>query len=82
MIKVLFFGQLREQVGMNAKEISAKGISTLADVKLAISSLDSNFAPLFQEGKLLMAINQEMSVQSQQVNDGDEVAFFPPVTGG
>ena len=82
MIKVLFFGQLREQVGMNAKEISAKGISTLADVKLAISSLDSHFAPLFQDGKLLMAINQEMSVQSQQVNDGDEVAFFPPVTGG
>ncbi|MCH8176806.1 MAG: MoaD/ThiS family protein, partial [Proteobacteria bacterium] len=34
------------------------------------------------DSKFLVAINQEMCVRDTAVNDGDEVAFFPPVTGG
>ena len=37
---------------------------------------------VFDAEKLLIAVNQEMASWEDEINDGDEVAFFPPVTGG
>ncbi|MGV6817515.1 MAG: molybdopterin converting factor subunit 1 [Thiotrichales bacterium] len=76
MINVKYFASLREQLGKEKDELSAVNVDTVADVwNLA------NPGECAQDN-LLVAINQEYAQLDSEVNDGDEVAFFPPVTGG
>jgi molybdopterin synthase sulfur carrier subunit len=75
-IKVRYFASLRETMGRVEESLAAEGIRTVADVWKAVS-----------EGQpppehLLCAVNMEYADAAASVNDGDEVAFFPPVTGG
>lgn len=73
-IQVKFFASLREQVGLS--DIIIEQASTAAEVwDLATSKQQ-------QPDNLLVAINLEYAKLNSPVNDGDEVAFFPPVTGG
>ncbi len=73
-IQVKFFASLREQVGLS--DITIEQASTAAEVwDLATSKQQ-------QPDNLLVAINLEYAKLNSPVNDGDEVAFFPPVTGG
>lgn len=75
-IKILYFASLREQVGRanDLLEVS-KPISALEAWQQA-TGLD-NIAE-----NLLIAVNQEYISEDALINDGDELAFFPPVTGG
>lgn len=82
MVNVLFFGQLKEQLGMAQIEVNCAESLTVADIKNQVVEMDSRFPALFEDGRILVAVNQEMSDAGQTVVDGDEVAFFPPVTGG
>jgi molybdopterin synthase sulfur carrier subunit len=75
-IQVRFFASLRESMGRPGDDIEAGGISTVADVWAAVAA----GAPM--PANLLMAVNQEYVNHDAHVHDGDEVAFFPPVTGG
>ncbi len=75
-IKVLFFASLRDEIGRGDDELDAANINTVADVWSAVSegkAMPSN---------LLMAVNQDYVNADATVKDNDEVAFFPPVTGG
>lgn len=75
-IKVKFFASLREDIGLGETELAENAIKTVADVwKSATNgtSLPEN---------TLMAVNMEYVDVSHLVKSGDEVAFFPPVTGG
>ncbi|ABC32519.1 Molybdopterin converting factor, small subunit [Hahella chejuensis KCTC 2396] len=83
MIKVLFFAKLREQVGCTEMELPALGAesSVAALLDAVIAELPSAESAL-KQGNVLAAINQEMAPLTATVVDGDEVAFFPPVTGG
>jgi len=75
-IKVLFFASLRDAMGRSNDEIDALDVSTVGDVWNAVAggkTMPSN---------LLMAINQDYVNVNAHVSDNDEVAFFPPVTGG
>ena len=74
-IQVRYFASLREQMGRSQQEISADGILTVKDVWNCVSD-----KPL--PGSILYAVNMEYAQPGTQVGDGDEVAFFPPVTGG
>lgn len=75
-ITVKFFAALAERVGKSATEIDfAEGMS-VGDVWRAATGLDEG------PDKLLMAVNMEYSSAEQVVHDGDEIGFFPPVTGG
>ena len=73
-ITVKFFASLREQRGKEEVEIPAA--STVLDAW--------RLATLQQEmpANTLCAINMDYASPEQAVSDGDEVAFFPPVTGG
>ncbi|GIS91383.1 MAG: molybdopterin synthase sulfur carrier subunit [Pseudomonadota bacterium] len=74
-INVRFFASLRERLGLERTEIQPDGISDVRSVWQAVSDL-----PLDEE--LLVAVNRNYASLEQAVEDGDEVAFFPPVTGG
>ncbi len=75
-ITVKFFASLRERLGCSETSVEAEQAGTAADVwRLAVGDEP---AP----GNLLVAINMEYATLESTVEDGDEVAFFPPVTGG
>ena len=75
-INVKFFASLREQVGQSDISISSDDALTALQVWQQASQQES------MPDNILCAINMEYVAQSTMVNDGDEVAFFPPVTGG
>ena len=83
-VKLLFFAGLREQLGSSGEEIELPaGVTTLAGIREHLKSRGGNYERVFS-GKALvrMALNQEMAQPTAPVKPGDEVAFFPPVTGG
>lgn len=81
MIKVLFFAQTRELVGQDELMVE-ESFSTAQELRTFLASKGSNWELALANGKLLVAINQTISSLDSPVADGDEVAFFPPVTGG
>lgn len=82
MIKVVFFAALREQLNCSELSISNENIATVADLKNHLASKDDNWQQVFTNTSLLSALNHDMVSGEQVIKDGDEVAFFPPVTGG
>jgi len=75
-ITVKFFASLREQIGTSQVQLETQDTLTVAQV----------WAQVCQDTPLpthiLMAINMQYVDPNTFVQDGDEVAFFPPVTGG
>lgn len=83
MIRILYFARLREELGRAGDEIEPGGLVTVADVVNALCQRGDPWAVALGEGQtVLAAVNQEMARPETPVRDGDEVAFFPPVTGG
>lgn len=81
MIKVLFFAQTRELVGVDSLEVEAT-FATAEQLRQHLAERSNKWALALQAGKLLVSINQTISPLSAEIKDGDEVAYFPPVTGG
>ncbi|MEK7712007.1 MAG: MoaD/ThiS family protein [Pseudomonadota bacterium] len=75
VITVRYFASLRERLGRSEDQVEAAGLRCVADVWSCISA-----EPL--PANTLVAINQEYASPGSPVRAGDEVAFFPPVTGG
>ena len=82
MIQVLFFASLRERLDTEQLELPVEGISTVQDVYALLLKHSDLFNVTLSDPKPLMSVNQEIALPSTQVKDGDEVAFYPPVTGG
>ncbi len=84
MVKVLFFARIREQLGRAEMELDWEpGLASLQALEQRLVSLGgSDWADTFAEENLIRAINQAVVEPDSAVADGDEVAFFPPVTGG
>ncbi len=84
MIRVLYFARLREQVGTSGETLPAPELPTcVADIATTLRGRGGPWAAAFaQDQALLAAVNQELARDETQVADGDELAFFPPVTGG
>ena len=83
-VKILFFAALREQLGSSAEEIELpSGVATVAALRSHLIARGGAWQSALAEGKLVrMAVNQDMAKPSAALKAGDEVAFFPPVTGG
>lgn len=81
MIKVLFFAQVRELVGTDALELNSNA-ANVEQLRQELVARGDRWALALEEGKLLAAVNQTLVESSHPINAGDEVAFFPPVTGG
>lgn len=67
---------MRERLGRAEAVVDSAGVHTVADVWNAVAAGES------PPGNLLAAVNHEHADPDHPVRDGDEVAFFPPVTGG
>lgn len=81
MIKVLFFAQVREWVGCDSQQVAAI-YEDVEQLRAALAGQGSRWALALAPGKLLVAVNQTLVSFETPLVDGDEVAFFPPVTGG
>jgi len=75
-ITVKFFASLRERMGRDETVVDAQCGRTVVEIWQQVAG----DIPL--PANLLMAVNMEYAEPDSVVQDGDEVAFFPPVTGG
>lgn len=75
-ITVKFFASLRETIGKTDTELDIDNIRTAADAWQLATDKHKHIP------NMLVAINMEYANLDEAVKDGDEVAFFPPVTGG
>ncbi len=75
-IVVKFFASLRERMGCEETVVEPQQARTVSDVWRCVAGGEA------MPANLLMAVNMEYAEPGSEVKDGDEVAFFPPVTGG
>jgi len=83
-MKLLYFAWMRERMGRAEEDLALpSGIATVGALADWLRGRDAAGAAAFaQPGVVRAAVNQEFAQPSDPVHDGDEVAFFPPVTGG
>ena len=83
-LKLLYFAALREQLGTAGEEIEVPaGIATVAALRSHLRARGGAWQLALADAKLVrMAVNQDMAPPTAAIKAGDEVAFFPPVTGG
>ena len=81
MIHIRFFASLRERLQSSEIDIAFQQQASIKALVDELVKLDARFA-LLKEQDDLVAVNQTLSAPEHIVNDNDEVAFFPPVTGG
>jgi molybdopterin synthase sulfur carrier subunit len=83
-VKVLYFASVREKVGKDAEELDVPAdVATVSALCSHLRGCGANYENAFSEKALLRAaVNQDMAQPSARIKAGDEVAFFPPVTGG
>ena len=82
-MQVLFFASLRERLDTDAEDIAA--LTPTTTVRALLEQLRGRselWSDTLNPEQVLVAVNQELVSFDTQISDSDEVAFFPPVTGG
>ncbi|MEL4179865.1 molybdopterin converting factor subunit 1 [Roseateles sp. PN1] len=81
-IEVRYFAALREQLGaaQSLELAQAASVGELRDLLIASSSQHAQ--ALSRAKALRCALNKNLCAETALLSDGDELAFFPPVTGG
>ena len=84
MVTVLYFASLREKLGCSREQVAlATATATVSSLLDVLRSRDGAWPEAFAPGRnWRVAVNQNMADLATPVKAGDEVAFFPPVTGG
>ena len=79
-LRVRYFASIRELTGVKEEQLEVPEGTTAAAIKNRIQSLHEGLRP--QEGNILVAVNGFFVEPSHILRQGDEIAFFPPVSGG
>ncbi len=84
MLNLLYFAWIKERMDRPGESIPLPvGVVTLADLAAHLRSRDGAGARAFAQPTLVRAaVNQVFAAPETPIHDGDEIAFFPPVTGG
>ena len=84
MVTLLYFASLRERLGCSREQLALpSGNATVSSLVDVLRNRDGRWTEAFAPGKSWrVAVNQQMADLETPVKPGDEVAFFPPVTGG
>lgn len=84
-MKIVFFGQLRERLNTECLTVNLAELAerkTVHDLRLLLQSKNEQWYELLRSEQSLVAVNQTMSHDEMSLDEDDEIAFFPPVTGG
>ena len=83
-MRILYFAWLRTKTGTASEQVSPPAeVTTVGELMQWLASQRSGFAEaLAAPGVVRAAVNQDYAEPGDPVRPGDEVAFFPPVTGG
>jgi molybdopterin synthase sulfur carrier subunit len=82
-LKILYFARLREELGLGSEEIEfADSLANVSALASHLAARGGAWQVLAQNNNVRVAVNQDMADKATQLHAGDEVAFFPPVTGG
>lgn len=79
MAQVLLFGWFAERAGWSERTLAAANLTELSQI---VGDLHPNIAEALANGKGRAAVNQELAHGDMPLRSADEVAFFPPVSGG
>jgi len=80
IVKMLFFASCRDLVGAGEREVTLEAGATVTDLISDIASEHPRFVEMVPS--LMISVNQEYVERDSVLEDGDEVAFIPPVSGG
>ena len=83
-VKILYFAGLRERLGKGSEEIELPAsVATLGALRTHLIARGGAWETALGGNKSVrMAVNQDMAGPDAAIHVGDEIAFFPPVTGG
>ncbi len=82
MITVRYFAQLKENLDCAEEQLKLQTeITDVQSLQHFLAGRDEHWQRSFEQ-RLMAAVNQEMAQSDTPIKAGDEVAFFPPVTGG
>jgi molybdopterin synthase sulfur carrier subunit len=83
-MKLLYFAWLRAKIGTSEETVELPaGVSTVGDLLTWLKRRGPRFADALQDASVVrVAVNQDYVPSSHPLRPGDEVALFPPVTGG
>lgn len=84
MLRVLYFAKLREDLGRSAETVELPAeVTTVAALRAHLIARGAPYGQAFAANRAIrVAVNQDLADPDTPVRAGDEVAFFPPVTGG
>jgi len=82
-LKIIYFAALRREIGVGEESVSPPAeIATVAQLVDWLKGRSANHAKALSAPRLMAAVNQDHAAMDAAVSAADEVAFFPPVTGG
>ena len=81
-IRVLYFARFREALGCAGETLQLDQSCRLSEFKAGLLKRGPKWQETLGMGNVLIAVNQELVQQDVLLKPGDELAFFPPVTGG
>jgi len=83
-VKLFYFAKVREAIGIDREELDlGSDIRTVSDLIEVLKGRGSHWQDMFSMSTTFrMAVNQEMVEATHKISANDEVAFFPPITGG
>lgn len=83
-VKILYFAGLREALGHADETLAGlpAGVATVGELRLWLCARGGEWGALAAGKAVRAAVNQTLAFAQTPISEGDEVAFFPPVTGG
>ena len=83
-MKVLYFSWIKDNIGKNEEEISLdENIKTISDLINYLSTINENYKEVFSDlSTIKFSKNMNLVNIDENISNNDEIAFFPPMTGG
>lgn len=83
-MKILYFSWIKDKLGKSHEDIQLNdNVKTINDLITSLKQTNENYLDVFKDtSSIKVSINMETAGFEDSINDNDEVAFFPPMTGG